>query len=307
MTRGRTIHTPAGRNAPVSTRSPIGKVLVALATLAVAGATLVLGLARAEPAAAGATCVAVVVDFRQLGGAVQTGCAQGDPTTGLQALGRAGFSDTPRPRDGLICQIDARPACTDTTSTAYWSYWYRAPGSSHWVYASEGAGTHDPKPGSTEAWVWQDGGKTPPPSIRADAICPQLAATPSSTPRPTAPKPTGTASTKPTPTPSTKPTPARTRSTPRTTSATSTPSGRPSADPPASSSTGSTASRSPAALSATGAPPSDGSTGGSAGGPPDPGSSGGALRGLAGVALGGMVVLGIGAATVVRARRGGSS
>jgi hypothetical protein len=305
-------------------RAVIGKVLVALATLVVAGAALVLGLARAEPAAAGASCVAVVVDFRQLGGEVATGCAQGDPSTGLQALGLAGFSETPRPRDGLVCQIDARPACTATTSTAYWSYWYRATGSSHWVYASEGAGTHDPKPGSTEGWVWQDGGKTPPPSIRADAICPQLAATPSSTPRPTAPKPTSTRSTKPKPTPSTSPTPstkptaAPTRSTRRTTSAAATPSGRPASDPtasdppasspPASSSTTASASSSPAALSASSAPPTAGSTGGSAGGPPaDPNGGGAALGGFAGFALGGMVVLGIGAATVVRARRGGSS
>lgn len=299
------------------TRSVVGKVLAALATLVVAGAALVLGLARAEPAAAGASCVAVVVDFRALGGALATGCAQGDPSTGLQALGLAGFSESPRPRDGLICQIDARPACTETTSTSYWSYWYRAPGSSRWVYASEGAGTHDPKPGSTEGWVWQDGGRTPPPSIRADAICPQLAATPSSTPKPTKPKPTSTRSTKPkptpnNPTPSTKPTPAPTHSARRTASATATPSGRPASDPPASdppasSSTSTAASSSPAALSASSAPLTSGSAGGPAGGPPDQNGGGAALRGIAGVALGGIVVLGIGAATVVRARRGGSS
>jgi hypothetical protein len=307
----------------VSTRSPIGKVLVALATLVVAGATLVLGLARAEPAAAGASCVAVVIDFRHLDGAVQTGCAQGDPSTGLQALGRAGFSDTPRPRDGLICQIDARPACTDTTSTAYWSYWYRAPGSSHWVYASEGAGTHNPKPGSTEAWVWQDGGKTPPPNIRADAICPQLAATPSSTPKPRDPKPTSTPTTKP----STRETTAPTRSTRKPSSATSTPHRRHSPALPSGSATGSPATGSPATGSpatgspATGSPatsssstpavtqgpPSRGSTGGSADGPTDQGGGGAALGGVAGVALGGLVVLGIGAATVVRSRRGRSS
>jgi hypothetical protein len=302
----------------VHTRSAIGNGLVALATLVVAGAALVLGLVRAEPAAAGASCVAVVVDFRQLGGAVATGCAQGDPSTGLQALGLAGFSEAPRPRDGLICQIDARPACTETTSTSYWSYWYRAPGSSHWVYASEGAGTHDPKPGSTEGWVWQDGGKTPPPSIRADAICPQLAVTPSATPKPTAPTPTSTRSTKPKPTPSTspapstKPTPAPTRSARRTASATTTPSGRPASDrsasdPPVSSSTSAAASSSPAALSTSSAPPAAGSSGGSAGGPPDQNGGGAALGGVAGVALGGIVVLGIGAATVVRARRRGSS
>jgi len=280
----------------VSTRSPIGKVLVALATLVVAGATAIAAVLAAEPAAAGATCVAVVVDFRQLGGAVQTGCAQGDPSNGLSALSRAGFSFAPRPRDGLICQIDAHPACTDTTSATYWSYWYRAPGSSRWVYASEGAGTHDPKPGSTEAWVWQNGGRTPPPGIRAETICPQLATTSSSTPKPTHPLP------------STKPstTPAPTRSTQRPRTATPTPSGRHTIDPPDSSATSSPTSRSPGQLSATQPPPTDGSSAAAAAGPNDPTdrSGGTAIGGVAGAALGGIVVLGIGAATVMRARRG---
>jgi hypothetical protein len=293
----------------VSIRSPIGKNLVALATLVVAGATLVLALGPAQPAAASASCVAIVVDFRHLGGAVQTGCAQGDPSTGLQALGRAGFTDTPRPRDGLICQIDARPACTDTTSTAYWSYWYRAAGSSRWVYASEGAGSHNPKPGSTEAWVWQDGGKTPPPDIRADVICPQLAATPSATPTPrsstpSAPKPTRTASTRPSHRPSTKPTTTRTRSSRKPASATTTPSGRGTSAPPATPATGAPATSSSSLPAATQAPPTGGPTTGSA---DDPSDHGGALGGAAGVALGGVVVLGIGAATVIRARRSGPS
>ena len=72
----------------MSTSSPIGKAIVAArdarrrechggASAAVRGAAG----ARRPP-----SCVAVVVDFRQLGGSVQTGCAQGDPSTGLQAL-----------------------------------------------------------------------------------------------------------------------------------------------------------------------------------------------------------------------------
>jgi hypothetical protein len=289
----------------VSTRSPIGKVLVALAMLVVAGATLVLGLVRAGPAAAAASCVAVVVDFRQLGGAVQTGCAQGDPSTGLQALGRAGFGYAPRPRDGLICQIDARPACTASTNTTYWSYWYRAPGSSRWVYASEGAGTHNPKPGSTEAWVWQNGGKTPPPNIRADVICPQLAATatPKPTPKPSRPKPTGTTSGKPTSKPSTREASAPARSTRQPSSPASTTDSRRSSDLPTTSAISSPATSSAAPLPATQAPPTDGTAGAE---PPHQGG-GGALGGVAGVALGGVVVLGIGAATVVRARAGKSS
>jgi hypothetical protein len=274
----------------VSTRSPTSRILVTLATLAVAGVTLVLGFLGARPAAASSPCVAVVVDFGQLGGAVQTGCAQGDPATGLQALAKAGFTATPRPRDGLICEIDARPSCADTTSTTYWSYWYRAPGSSRWVYANEGAGTHNPKPGSTEAWVWQDGGKRPPPNIRADVICSQLAAaspTPkSSHTKSTHPQPTNRPTKQPTPEPSRstqKPAPTKTTTSPADTATTA-----PSSSTPA-------------------APTGD--PGGTAAEPPQPAQpdNGGELRGVTGAALGGIVIIGIGAATVLRARRGRSS
>jgi hypothetical protein len=282
----------------VSIRSCIGRSGLALATFFVAGATSALGLAATTPAAASAAarpCVAVIVDFRQLGGAVQTGCAQGDPSTGLQALAKAGFTGTPRPRDGLICEIDARPSCADTTSATYWSYWYRAPGSSRWVYASQGAGTHNPKPGSTEAWVWQDGGRQPPPSIRADVICPQLTA-PSPTPAPTHPK---TAHPKASTRATTQPPREATRSTPTPTPTKTRPA-------PAKSATGAPSTNS---SSSSAAAPATGSAGGSATGATSAAKSagGGQLRGVTGVALGGIVILGIGAATMLRARRGRAS
>jgi len=284
----------------VSTGSPIGKAIAALATLAVASATLAFGAAQAGPAsAATGPCVAVVVDFRHLGGQVQTGCAQGDPSSGLRALGLAGFAYRPRP-DGLICQIDSRPACTDTTSSRYWSYWYRAAGSSHWVYASEGPGTHNPKPGSTEGWVWQDGGRTPPPDTRADTICPQLAATPS--PKPTRPKPTHQP-TSPAPTSEQTHRAAGTAVSPASTSA-----GRVSSAATTSPTTGSLTSSSgtSSSTSAAVAPPTEAPTSGVAAPNPAEHGGGGALGGAAGVALGSAVVLGIGAATVARARRGRS-
>jgi hypothetical protein len=297
----------------VSTRSPIGKAVMALATFSVASGLAVLstfvasptpaafGAIRAQSSAASGPCVAVIVDFRKLGGQVQTGCAQGDPSTGLKALSAAGFSYTPRPRDGLICQINAKPACTDTTTTNYWSYWYRAAGSSHWVYATEGAGSHNPKPGSTEGWVWQDGGKTPPPSTAAKVICPQLASSPAPTPtktKPASPKPTGPAS-------STAGTgTSHSTSTKKPASPGSTSTGRGSAGATPSTGSPTRGSNTPTPTSASGAPPTDGSTGAAAD-PADDGG-GGALGGAAGVALGSAVVLGIGAATVVRARRGRS-
>jgi hypothetical protein len=173
-----------GTTAGKVTGTVIGTAWLALATLVVAGAAGLLGVTRAAPASAAADCVAVIVDARQLGGSLRTGCAQVDPSNGFQALSKAGFGFTPRPRDGLVCQINGAPACADTTSSTYWSYWYRAPGSRTWVYANEGAGTHNPKPGSTEAWVWQDGGKTAPPDVAASTICPQLKAQPKPKPAP---------------------------------------------------------------------------------------------------------------------------
>jgi hypothetical protein len=134
-------------------------------------------------------CVGIVVDGRLLGGTVLTGCADGDPDSGFDALRRAGFAYTPRPRDGLVCQIDGAPACSDTTTTTYWSYWWRAPGSVRWRYATEGPATHDPAPGSTEAWVWQEGGRRPPPDVALATICPQAAEAEKPSPKPSKKQP----------------------------------------------------------------------------------------------------------------------
>lgn len=149
------------------------RVLVALC---VATAGLLL---PAPAATAAETCVGVVVDARLLGGGVRTGCAKGDPDSGLDALTAAGFRYAFAPRQpGLVCQVDGAPACDRTTTTTYWSYWYRAKGSDTWVYASEGAGSHDPEPGSTEAWVWQEGGRRQPPDVAQRTICPVAADSP---------------------------------------------------------------------------------------------------------------------------------
>ncbi len=278
--------------------------MAVLAALVASPAPAASSAVRAASSAAAKPCVAVIVDFRKLGGQVQTGCAQGDPSTGLKALTLAGFGYTPRPRDGLICQIDAKPACTDTTTSKYWSYWYRAAGSSHWVYASEGAGSHNPKPGSTEGWVWQNGGKAPPPDTAAKVICPQLGASPTPKPtktKPASPKPTSSASS---PTGAGKthsPTREETGSPGSKSAGPTSPAATPS--PPTGSPTSSSASSSPAYAASS--PPSGGATSAALSDPADQGG-GGSLGGAAGVALGGAVVLGIGAATVVRARRGRS-
>ncbi|MGZ4592791.1 MAG: hypothetical protein ACXV3C_02920 [Actinomycetes bacterium] len=276
--------------------------MLALATLVVAGAAGLLGCLRAAPASAATDCVAVLVDFRKLGGNLQTGCAQGDPSNGFQALTRAGFAYTPRPRDGLVCQINAKPACTDTTTSAYWSYWYRAPGSSTWVYANQGPGTHDPRPGSTEAWVWQDGGRAQPPSVAASSICPQLKASRSPTPTPTRSSPRTTRGSSAGASRTAHPGQATASKAARAPSLAPSATPGPTSPSPSPSRTSKvvTATSDPSSAESTTAPPS---TTGAA----PTGGSGSRLPAGAGLAAGAVLVVGIGAAAMARARRNGSS
>ena len=151
-----------------------------------------VGLALLGPSAPASAatkpCVGVIVDGRLAGGGLRTSCAKGDPDSGLEALTKAGVSYAFVPRQpGQICQLDGFPECSRNSADTYWSYWWRAPGSSRWVYATEGAGSHDPEPGAVEAWVWQEGGRQEPPDIAFGTLCPQAsAAKPTSAPTRTA-------------------------------------------------------------------------------------------------------------------------
>lgn len=252
------------------------------------------------PAAAAEPCVGVIVDARLLGGEVRTGCALGDPDSGLQALTRAGFSYSFVPRQpGLVCQIDRLPECSRTTTTTYWSYWYRAKGSSTWTYATQGAGSHDPAPGSTEAWVWQEGGRREPPSIGLREICPQAFASPttSTTPgRPTSSNPSTRSSRSPAPSgdPANSTTAARTT----TSQAATVPSAK-----------ASTTSAPPTTAATTVMPTSQGARTTSASQSPTPLATGPADREgdrpPVGLALGAALVAALGGAAAVRARRRG--
>jgi hypothetical protein len=183
---------------------PLRHVVASLLAASLGGAGAVLAATTLGPAApayaATAPCVAVVVDARLAGGPLHTACAKGDPASGLAALTKAGFSYAFLPRvPGEVCQIDALPDCARTSTTTYWSYWHRAKGSTRWVYSTEGAATYDPAPGSTEAWVWQEGGKRPPPDLSFRSICPAAASAPSPSPsqHPTTPTRTPTATATP--------------------------------------------------------------------------------------------------------------
>jgi hypothetical protein len=270
----------------------VRRLAAALAATALAGLGLLAG--PPVPAAAAEPCVGVVVDARLLGGGVSTGCAAGDPDSGLAALTKAGYGYAFVPRQpGQVCQIDGTPACSDTSTDTYWSYWWRAKGSSRWVYATEGAATHDPAPGTTEAWVWQDGGRREPPDIALSQICPQVAEPEPSDSPTSSPRPDRTTSRAPSPEQSSslskaagggasgRTSSSRSPETTSTATATATPTATPSDGP-------TTATPSQTAV-ASQADADDGD-----GGLP-----------WAGVALGGGLIAVFGGAAVARSRRGG--
>ncbi len=153
-------------------------------TLTVALATVVTlsGLAAPATAAGNGACtdpsgVTVVVDFTDVGGAVETGCATA-PTTGTDALQQAGFVDT-RDASGLICAIDATPdPCPATFTGSYWSYW-SAPAGGEWESYQVGSDTSTPAPGSVEGWRYFDGSAGP--TIAAPAAATAEASTEAST------------------------------------------------------------------------------------------------------------------------------
>ncbi|CAL9485032.1 hypothetical protein SUDANB95_03097 [Actinosynnema sp. ALI-1.44] len=151
---------------------------------------LVLLGAPVPASAAGCSGVTVVVDFGSLGGGVRTGCAPGDPASGLAALGGAGFAfDLASRQPGFVCRINGAPAsdpCVNAApNTAYWSYWHGTPGGS-WSYSSAGASGYDPKPGSVEGWAFGAGGQ---PGIAAPAPEPQPEPQPQPQPQPGQPAP----------------------------------------------------------------------------------------------------------------------
>ena len=121
----------------------------------------------ADPAA-----VTVVVDYQDLGGAVDVRCATNLPAgaTGYQALQAAGFAAAGTARDGsaFVCRLNGRPAAgevvpipgnagyteqcqTTPPASAYWSYWY-APSGGSWAYSTQGVMSRRVQIGGFEGW-----------------------------------------------------------------------------------------------------------------------------------------------------------
>jgi hypothetical protein len=168
------VRQPVTRQSPDRTASGnaaarLARVLPAAAALAVAA--LLPGLpAQAAPpaptvvattaldgqACADGTGVTVVVDLTDLGEDVRVGCAEGDPTTGREALESAGFTTTDSV-PGMICAVDGLPdPCPEEFDGNYWAY-FSAEADGEWTARTEGADTADPVPGTFEGWRYNDG------------------------------------------------------------------------------------------------------------------------------------------------------
>ena len=136
-----------------------------LARLAAAAALVIpAGLVGAAPGQA-APCVGTsgVTVIVQWGDSLDVRCAPGDPTTGADALAKAGFGIVQvRTQPGFVCRISGNPSsdpCINTPpASAYWSYWHANPGQS-WIYSNWGAYApqSDPAPGSYQAWRFGSG------------------------------------------------------------------------------------------------------------------------------------------------------
>jgi hypothetical protein len=168
-----------------------------LALALVVATTAAAGCFGASAARASSTiCVALVVDGRSLGSDVSTTCAKvHEGATGVDVL-QAGGHKVGFRSDGLLCTVDGLPksGCQGVDDTHYWAYFHRAPGSTKWVYSSEGSSTYQPVDDSTEGWVYDNGTALRPDDVPYAAICKQkvsptrsAAPTRSASPEPTQP------------------------------------------------------------------------------------------------------------------------
>lgn len=206
------------------------------------------------PAATAATCsgsggVSVVVDYRELGGGIVTGCAPGgggrSAASIFESAGVALSYATRQP--GFVCRVNGAPTsdpCVNTSpADAYWGLWWSEGSSASWTYSSQSVGGLTVPDGGSVAWSWQQG--------RTDGAVPPGVGAPvteKSTPSPTAsPSPSRSPSRSPSPTPVPTPssTPARTPS-PSPSTQPPVPSDSPSATPQPSSDATPSASPGPA-------------------------------------------------------------
>jgi hypothetical protein len=170
------------------TRSFAGTALVAVAAVlgsAVWGAPVAdAGQTASTAAGCRADQVTVVVDFGSLGGGTVVRCTS-NPSSGLDALSKAEFAYGFRPGfAGMVCTINSSPnPCNGAPADAYWAYWH-APVGGSWAYATQGAGSRTPPPGSVEGWAF---GAERRPSVAPPAPASTTTTTPPTTRAPAPP------------------------------------------------------------------------------------------------------------------------
>lgn len=175
-------------NAMLSRGSRVGLRMLAAVAL-IAGSAAVIGTAGSTTAfAADSTCdgVTVVVDFTDVGGELEVGCAEGEPATGRDALLGAGFTATDS-QPGFLCAINSMPnPCPETFDGNFWAYW-NSTSDSEWASYQVGADSSKPAPGSIEGWRYNDGATPPgiaPAGVAAalNSSAPDTTDTPEATP-----------------------------------------------------------------------------------------------------------------------------
>ncbi len=171
---------------------PVPRVrgLVTAAVLAAVTGLTVVGPGTAPAAAAlcaDAGGVSVVVDFREVGGGLATGCdADGGGKSAATLFADAGFAlEYVQRQPGFVCRVNGAPAAASCVSTppanAYWGLYWSNGTSGSWSYSSLGVGSLTVPAGGSVAFAWQ-GQTQGPPGVAA----PSHAGSPTPSPSPTA-------------------------------------------------------------------------------------------------------------------------
>ncbi|MBA2953651.1 hypothetical protein GON03_04935 [Nocardioides sp. MAH-18] len=276
----------------------LSRILTRVVAAAVLAAAAYAGVPSAPAAAAGcgsAEGVTVVVDFKQLGGGVQSVCLpDGGDRYAAELFGDAGFPLTYVQRQpDFVCRVSGLPTpgqdpCVATPpANAYWSLWWTDEDGGDWTYSSLNAGGLRVPDGGYLAFSWSTGSRAVPPGFRAVAHA--------------APKPTPTPKPKPTPTksPTTSPSPSATPTAPPTESASPTPEKQPKPKPKPTQTPSSSPVDSASAVAAPSGSPSTPSTPAAA----DPASDDEGLPAWVAPMLIGLLFTGAAAVAVVRRRR----
>lgn len=101
--------------------------------------------------------VTVVIDYQQLGGGLEVGCAPGEQASGFTALSNAGFTinESGGPVAGTVCQVEGKPAFgyPGCWFDGFWGYW-KSDGAEAWQWSDVGASSGPLAIDRVEGWSW---------------------------------------------------------------------------------------------------------------------------------------------------------